>query len=132
MNIEYSELYDGAVPSSNSIMLRNAGFFALLNGFYDLATDIASLNRGFLTIISSNITSFTWLINTLFENSDFLLIKVPLSWSNQEFIKKSYLLVVREKILKINNSNKTEICTISECIYKFTEQREFIEKMKEL
>ena len=132
MKIEFSELYDGPIPSSNSIMLRNAEFFALLNGSYDLATDINSLNKDFLKIVSSNSTSFTWLISVLFENSDFLLIKVPLSWSNQEFIKKSNLLVIREKILKINNSNKTEICTISECIYKFTEQREFIEKMKEL
>ncbi|MFG1556293.1 MAG: thioredoxin domain-containing protein [Thermoplasmataceae archaeon] len=132
MNIEYSELYDGAVPSSNSIMLRNAGFFALLNGFYDLATDIASLDRDLLTIISSNSTSFTWLINALFENSDSLIIKVPLTWDSQEFIKKSCLLAVREKILKVNNSNTTEICKMSECIYKFIEQKKTLEKLKEL
>lgn len=132
MKIEFSELYDGPVPSSNSIMLRNAEFFALLNGSYDLATDINSLNKDFLKIVSSNSTSFTWLISVLFENSDFLIIKVPLTWDSQEIIKKSHLLAVREKILKINNSNKTEICTMSECIYKFTEQRGLLEKLKEL
>ncbi len=132
MKIEFSELYDGPIPSSNSIMLRNAEFFALLNGSYDLATDINSLNKDFLKIVSSNSTSFTWLISVLFENSDFLIIKVPLTWDSQEIIKKSYLLAVREKILKINNSDTTEICTISECIYKFTEQRGLLEKLKEL
>ena len=132
MKIEFSELYDGPVPSSNSIMLRNAEFFALLNGSYDLATDINSLNKDFLKIVSSNSTSFTWLISVLFENPKFLLIKVPLLWSSGEFIKNSNLLVVREKIFKINNSVTTEICTISECIHKFTEQRKVLEKLKVL
>lgn len=132
MKIEFSELYDGAIPSPNSIMLKNAGFFALLNGSYDLATYINSLNKDFLKIVLSNSTSFTWLIRVLFENPKFLLIKVPLLRDGLGFIKKSYLLVVREKILKINNSDTTEICTMSECIYKFTEQRELLEKLKEL
>ena len=132
MKIEFSDLYDGAIPSSNSIMLRNAGFFALLNESYDLATDLNSFNKEFLTVILSNSTSFSWLINVLLENSDFLLIKIPLSWDSQEFVKKSNLLVVREKILKINNSDTTEICTMSKCIYKFTEQRELLEKLKKL
>lgn len=130
--IEYIDLYDGAIPSSNSIMLRNAGFFALLNGSYDLATDFNSFNKDFVIIVSSNSTSFTWLINVLFENSDFLIIKVPLTWDSQEFIKKSHLLAVREKILKINNSDTTEICTISECIYKLIERKEVLEKLKKL
>jgi uncharacterized protein YyaL (SSP411 family) len=132
MNIEYSELYDGAIPSSNSIMLKNAGFFALLQGFYDLATDINSLNKDFLKIILSNSTSFTWLINVLFENSEFLMIKVPISWNSQGFFRNSNLLARREKIFKVNNSDATEICNISECIYKFSEQREVLEKLKEL
>ena len=130
--IEYTDLYDGAIPSSNSIMFRNVGFFALLKRLYDLYTDINSLNRDFLTIISSNSASFTWLINVLFENPEFLVIKVPLLWYSQEFIKKSNLLIVREKILKVNNSNTTEICTLSECIYNFIERREVLEKLKKL
>ena len=113
-------------------MFRNVGFFALLKGLYDLYTDINSLNRDFLKIILSNSTSFTWLINVLFEIPEFLVIKVPLLWGSTEFIKNSNLLMIREKILKINNSDTTDICTISECIYKFTEQGKFIEKLKEL
>ena len=130
--IEFTDLYDGAIPSSNSIMLRNAGFFALLNGSYDLAMDFNSFNKDFLKIISSNSTSFTWLINVLFENPEFLVIKVPLLWSSVEFIKNSNLLVIREKIFKINNSDATEICTISECIYKLIERKEVLEKLKKL
>ena len=80
----------------------------------------------------SNSTSFSWLINVLLENSDFLLIKIPLSWDSQEFVKKSNLLLVREKIFKINNSDATEICTISECIYKLIERKEVLEKLKKL
>ena len=126
------ELYDGAIPSSNSIMLRNVAFFSLLKEFYDLSLRFNSFKKDFVTSISTNSTSYSWLITVLYEIRESIVIKLPESWITNNLKVSLNLLLNREKILKKVNSNSTEICTISECLYKFLNQKEELEILKKL
>ncbi len=131
-NAHNFELYDGAIPSSNSMMIRNVGFFSLMKDLYDLSMRFNNLKKDFITSILTNSTSYSWLITVLYEIPESIIIKLPEAWITSNYTESLNLLSIREKILKKVNSNSTEICKVSECIYKFTKQKEELEILKKL
>lgn len=130
--MELSDLYDGAIPSPNSILLRNKSFFALINDNYELAMDNIEVHRNQLSNISSYGSSYLWLITSFFEIDKLLVIKTPDSWINIQYIQIINQIKRAEKTIIRKNINISEICTISKCIYKNANEEEQIEKLKSL
>ena len=79
-NAHNFELYDGAIPSSNSMMMRNVGFFSLMKDLYDLSMRFNNLKKDFITSILTNSTSYSWLITVLYEIPESIIIKLPEAW----------------------------------------------------
>ena len=130
--MEQSDLNVGAIPSPNSIMLRNKSFLALVTDDYELAMDNLEVNRNQLTNISSYGSSYLWLITSLFETDKLLVIKTPDSSVNIEYIQSINQINRTEKTMVRKNINISEICTISKCIYKYQNEEDQIEKLKDL
>ncbi len=127
-----NELYDGAIPNPNSVMLRNIGFYSLLNDDLELSMQHLFLEKAFVKNLSNYGSSHTRAITSLLELNKSLVIKIPQKFKLTESILRISQIKTFEKILKKVSSYEFNVCTITECRYHFRIEKEFIETVEKL
>lgn len=127
-----NELYDGAIPNPNSVMLRNIGFYSLLNDDLELYMQHLFLEKAFVKNLSNYSSSHTWAITSLLELNKSLVIKIPQEFILTEPVSKINQIKIFEKILKRVNENEFDVCNTTECKYHFETIIKLIEVTEKL
>ena len=113
-----NELYDGAIPSPNSIMIRNVVFYALLNDEQELTMNQLSLKGEYVKNLQMYGSSFASAIIALLDIQKTVIIKFPMSSFDSTLINKIDQLNKSEKIVKSADESTFDVCNISKCMFK--------------
>lgn len=128
MITEALEFHDSAVPSPNSISLRNILFYALINDNYELAMEQMLSNKTFTSSLFTYSGSYLWYLTSLYEILKLITIKTPSSFKKLDIFFKVNHLEKAEKLIKYSDQKEFSICNVKECYKSFLK----IEKLEEL